>query len=185
MNKPMPAGRPDNAGATRPVIGVSRCLLGDAVRYDGKAKPHRFVLDTLSRRFSLYPVCPEVEAGLGVPRPPVQLCGDPLAPRLTGRDDPALDITNTLDAWCRQKLATLPVLHGFVCKSRSPSCGLRSTPVFSGDDCISETGRGIFARRLCERFPELPVIEETGLDDATQSSHFLAAVEQYFHRQRR
>ncbi|NNL07096.1 MAG: DUF523 domain-containing protein, partial [Gammaproteobacteria bacterium] len=84
----------------KPLIGVSRCLLGHAVRYDGESKPHSVVIDQLVKLFELVPVCPEVEAGLSVPRPPVQLSGSIDHPRVTGREDPELDVTVPMLAYC-------------------------------------------------------------------------------------
>ena len=86
----------------KPKVGVSRCLLGDAVRYDGQSKPDLIVIEQLSKIFELIPVCPEVEAGLPVPRPPVQLSGSIDKPRITGRNDPQLDITDMMQAYCQR-----------------------------------------------------------------------------------
>jgi uncharacterized protein YbbK (DUF523 family) len=146
---------------TKPLVGVSQCLLGDAVRYDGESKANAIVLEKLNNIVELIPVCPEVEAGLSIPRPPVQLTGSIENPRLTGRDDPSVDITDLMQQYCLTKPAELNQLSGFIFKSRSPSCGLNSTPVFVDNICITETSRGVFARAICDRYPELPVIEES------------------------
>ena len=95
----------------KPKVGVSACLLGDAVRYDGASKPNATVIDKLSQLFELIAVCPEVEAGFGVPRPAVQLTEDPTEPNVTGRDDPSLDVTLALQDYCRQKM---PQLKDFI-----------------------------------------------------------------------
>jgi len=158
------------------LVGVSRCLLGDAVRYDGRSKKNSIVLEELSKLFELIPVCPEVEAGLSVPRPPVQLTGSIENPKLTGRDDHTIDVTAIMQSYCLTKPAELDNLSGFIFKSRSPSCGLDSTPVFIDDQCVTETGRGIFARHLCQHYPELIVIEDTDLDDTTQLNKFTQAI---------
>ena len=144
----------------KPLVGVSRCLLGDAVRYDGDSKANTIVIERLGDLFELLPLCPEVEAGLSVPRPPVQLTGSIDHPRMTGRNDPGLDVTDRMQAYCNSRPAELDQLSGFVFKSRSPSCGLYSTPVFIEGECISETSRGLFARAMTTTFPELPVIED-------------------------
>ena len=149
----------------KPVVGVSRCLLGDAVRYDGRSKANPIILEKLSPLFELVPVCPEVEAGLSIPRPPVQLTGSIENPKLTGRDDPLVDITDIMQDYCAIRPAQLHHLSGFIFKSRSPSCGLNSTPVFIDGLSAIETSRGLFARRLCEMYPDLIVIEETDLYD--------------------
>jgi uncharacterized protein YbbK (DUF523 family) len=165
------------------MVGVSRCLLGDAVRYDGRSKANSIVLDKLGKLFELVAVCPEVEAGLGVPRPPVALSGNIEEPKLTGRDDPSIDITDLMQHYCQSKVEELSQLSGFICKSRSPSCGLNSTPVFIDDACVTETSRGIFTRALCLRYPELPVIEDSDFSEKSISS-FLQQVQAY-HRLRK
>ena len=93
--------------ATKPKIGVSRCLLGDAVRYDGQSKPCTLVIDKLAEHFELTSICPEVEAGLPIPRPPVQLSGSIEQPRLTGRDDLGIDITELMHNYCLKKIPDL------------------------------------------------------------------------------
>ncbi len=163
---------------TKPLVGVSRCLLGDAVRYDGKSKASSIVLEKFSKLFTLVPVCPEVEAGLCIPRPPVELTGSIENPKLTGRDDPALDVTIIMQQYCDIKPAELDQLSGFIFKSRSPSCGLDSTPVFINDVCISETSRGVFARALCIHNPSLPVIEDSMFDGAS-IDEFISATQDY------
>lgn len=165
--------------SAKPRVGVSRCLLGDAVRYDGRSKPHTVVINQLANIFELVPVCPEVEAGLNVPRPPVQLTGSIDQPRLTGRDDPTLDVTDTMLAYCRTKPVELANLSGFIFKSRSPSCGLNSTPVFIDGVCVTEKGRGIFALALCRQYPKLPAIEDTQLDKTQELTQFIHRVVSY------
>ena len=132
----------------KPLVGVSRCLLGDAVRYYGESKANQIILEQLSQIFELIPVCPEVEAGLSIPRPPVRLTGSIENPRLTGRDDPSIDVTDIMQRYCNKKPAELKHLTGFIFKSRSPSCGLNSTPVFIDGKRVTETGRGVFAKKL-------------------------------------
>lgn len=162
--------------SARPCLGVSQCLLGERVRYDAKCKTSRVVVGKLASIFTLVPVCPEVEAGLGVPRPPVQLSGDIHSPRMTGRDDPALDVTEQILEYTRHRLDQLSQLDGYIFKSRSPSCGLHTTPVFIEGRCITETGRGLFAREFCNRFPDLPVIEDSALEAIENLERFIARV---------
>jgi uncharacterized protein YbbK (DUF523 family) len=163
----------------RPLVGVSQCLLGDAVRYDGQSKANTIVLEKLNNIFKLVPVCPEVEAGLGVPRPPVQLTASIENPKLIGRNDSSLDITDLMQDYCRTRPAGLNHLSGFIFKSRSPSCGLNSTPVFINEQCATETGRGIFAKELCKTYPNLPVIEDTELETENQLDSFIQAVQKH------
>ncbi len=171
----------DNPGNDRPknekpLVGVSQCLLGDAVRYDGKSKTNEVVLTKLSQLFEFLPVCPEVEAGLGIPRPPVQLTASIERPRLTGRDDALIDVTDTMYAYCKHKPAELNKLAGFIFKSRSPSCGLQSTPVFINGECVSDTSSGVFAASLCQAYPDLIVIEECQLDDKNTLDRFIKGI---------
>ena len=163
----------------KPLVGVSRCLLGHAVRYDGDAKANSIVIEQLGDLFELVPVCPEVEAGLSVPRPPVQLSGSIDHPHLSGRDDPALDVTDIMLAYCNSRPAELDQLSGFVFKSRSPSCGLDSTPVFIDGECVTETSTGLFARAMTALYPELPVIEESDLEAKDKYKQFIDDVCQY------
>jgi len=156
----------------KPLVGVSQCLLGDAVRYDGKSKSNRIVLEELSKLFDFLPVCPEVEAGLSIPRPPVQLTGSIENPLLIGRDDPSINVTDIMQRYCNIKPNELTELKGFIFKSRSPSCGLNSTPVFIDEQCVSETSRGIFARKLCLQYPKLAVIENNELSDPIKLNTF-------------
>jgi len=161
---------------SKPRIGVSRCLLGDAVRYDGQSKPCNIIIDQLTRRFELIPICPEVEAGLTIPRPPVQLSGSIEQPRLIGRDDPNIDITELMLDYCQNKIPELKELDGFIFKSRSPSCGLHSTPVFIDGDCITETSSGVFVRAVQATYSNLPMIEEIQLESPDVMNEFIKSV---------
>ena len=100
-------------------------------------------------------------------------------PRMTGRNDPGLDVTELMLAYCNSRPAELNPLCGFVFKSRSPSCGLYSTPVFINDECIIETSRGMFARAMTAMYPELPVIEECELEIPDKYEQFVDDVFQY------
>jgi uncharacterized protein YbbK (DUF523 family) len=163
----------------KPLIGVSRCLLGHAVRYDGESKPHSVVIEQLGQLFEFVPVCPEVEAGLSIPRSPVQLSGSIDDPSITGRDDPELDVTELMLTYCNSRPAELKQLSGFVFKSRSPSCGLNTTPVFIDGNCITDNSRGLFARAMTSLYPELPVIEETGLEPDDKRELFIERIYSY------
>jgi uncharacterized protein YbbK (DUF523 family) len=163
----------------KPLIGVSRCLLGHAMRYDGKSNANAIVIEQLGDLFELVPVCPEVEAGLAVPRPPVQLSGSIEHPRLTGRNDPCLDVTELMLNYCNSRPVDLDQLSGFVFKSRSPSCGLNSTPVFINGACVTETGSGLFARAMAAMYPGLPAIEDDELENPDEYQQFIDDVYQY------
>ncbi len=152
----------------RPILAVSACLLGESVRYDGRHKRDDWVCEVLSRHFHLQPLCPEVGAGLGVPRPSVRLVrrGDEL--RAVGVEDADVDVTESLAAFTRDYLRGQRV-DGMVLKARSPSCALDSAPVDEG----GETGPGLFTARVVARWPWLPVIEENGLADLWRRLHFV------------
>jgi len=162
----------------KPLVGVSQCLLGDAVRYDGRSKSNQVVLEQFSQIFELVPICPEVEAGLGIPRPPVQLTDDIENPKLTGRDDIAIDVTDIMNNYCHNKPTELNQLRGFIFKSRSPSCGLNSTPVFINNECITEKSRGVFARAIVDQLPNLPIIEDSTFTKKSLD-HFIKEVLRY------
>ncbi|MEZ4473921.1 MAG: 2-thiouracil desulfurase family protein [bacterium] len=144
----------------KPHILVSRCLLGDAVRYDGKSKPAPAVAG-LDGRAQLIAVCPEVEAGLGVPRPPIdrvrQANGLRVIDRAAGRD-----ATDALDAVAAHRLATRP--HGFVGKARSPSCGVGDAACYTPAGDALAPADGQFVEQLRRRWPDVPICTDETLD---------------------
>ncbi len=160
----------------KPLVGVSRCLLGDAVRYDGDSKANAIVIEQIGELFELIAVCPEVEAGLSIPRPPVQLTGSVNHPRMTGRNDPNLDITDLMQTYCSNRPAELDHLSGFIFKSHSPSCGLHSTPVFFDGVSVADNSAGMFARAMITSYPQLPVMEETDLESEKLYQQFIKSV---------
>ncbi len=161
----------------RPRLGVSACLLGSAVRFDGGHQRDDFVVARLGPHVDWVPVCPEVEAGLGAPRPSMRLEGRPEAPRLveprSGRD-----LTETLDATATARVAALAgnALDGFILKKDSPTCGLHRVRVWGDHGQAERTGRGLFAARLVEVMPALPVEEEGRLRDRRLRESFLIRV---------
>lgn len=170
--------------AERPRVGISRCLLGETVRYDGG---HRrlLVLEALAAQVHLVGVCPELEAGLGVPRPPMQLVRTPSGLRLREVAAPTRDHTRALQAFVGPKIRELADLDGFVLKSRSPSCGLEGVPVFNeAGTRLEKTGRGLFAAALLAACPGLPVIEEGSLLHAHDVAVFLERVVAHAHGRR-
>ncbi len=149
----------------KPRIGVSACLLGEAVRYDGTAKPNQWILKVLSGRAELVPLCPEVGAGLGVPRPPVHLVQVGNDIRALGVEDPALDVTVPLRSWSMEMSPVLSTLDAVILKSRSPSCGVGSAPLHTpGGEPLGMTS-GLFARYLSESFPGLLVLDDQLLEE--------------------
>lgn len=167
-------------------IGISSCLLGQPVRYDGGHKYAAYIARGLGRRFELVPVCPEVAIGLGVPRPPMQLVGTPRNPRARVIEDPARDYTARLAAYGRRMARALEDLSGYVFKSRSPSCGLAGVPVYPrpGAARARRAGRGIYAQALLDARPLLPAVEEQTLADARARARFVQRVQAYHRWQR-
>jgi uncharacterized protein YbgA (DUF1722 family)/uncharacterized protein YbbK (DUF523 family) len=159
-------------------LGVSSCLLGQRVRYDGNHKHDRWISDTLGVHFEFVPVCPEVAIGLGVPRPPIRLVGDPDAPRAVGRDDPALDVTAKLAAYGKRMGRELDDLSGYIFKARSPSCGMERVKVY-GSAGGGKSGRGLYAAAFMAEQPLLPVEEEGRLGDPGLRENFLERVYAY------
>lgn len=165
------------------IIGVSSCLLGEPVRYDGGHKRHALICEELARRFELVGVCPEAEAGLGVPRPPVMLVGDPIHPRALGVEDRGLDVTARLEAFAQDWARRHDDIAGLLLKSRSPSCGISDVPVFDSAGQAQAHGPGIFARVLRQQYPSLPMEDEAGIEDPVRRQQFVERVSAH-HRQR-
>jgi len=160
-------------------IGVSACLLGEQVRYDGGHKHDSYITDMLGRFFRLVPVCPEVGCGLPIPREAMRLEGDPTAPRLiTTRS--RIDKTEQMLAYCNAKVAELEQedLCGFIFKKNSPSSGLFRVKVYNNGMPV-KNGSGLFAAAVVRHFPLLPVEEEGRLNDAAIRENFLERVFSY------
>ncbi len=165
-------------------IGVSSCLTGEKVRYDGDHRLCRFVTEVLGTRFTLVPVCPEVEVGMPVPRETIHLEGDPATPRVVAPDSGA-DWTERLTDWARHRVAALATenLCGYVFKQNSPSCGVFGVKVYAAQGDYERTGRGVFAAAFTAAYPDVPVIEESALEEAAAQEEFIARVLAY-HRRR-
>jgi uncharacterized protein YbgA (DUF1722 family)/uncharacterized protein YbbK (DUF523 family) len=163
----------------RPRLAVSSCLLGQAVRYDGRHKRHDWLVDTLGRYVEFMPLCPEVSIGLGIPRNPVQLTGDSEHPRVRTVNDPDRDVTSALQEQGRAVAATLDEVSGYLFKSRSPSCGLSHVAVLTESGEIVRSGRGVYARAVQEACQHLPVEEDNRLDDAALRENFVSRLYTY------
>ena len=168
----------------RPRVGISRCLLGDEVRFDGGHKRHASLVSSLSMLVEWMPVCPEVELGMGIPREPIQLVARS-GGSSTGRlalvgVQSGTDWTARMRAFSRDRVRALAAegLCGYVLKSRSPSCGLRAEVIVPGRP-QSLTAPGAFAGHLIASLPNLPVVEETALDTPEACAHFLERVRAY------
>ena len=162
-------------------LGVSSCLLGNLVRYDGGHQHDRFLTDTLGQYVEYVPVCPEVECGLTVPREAMRLVGNPADPRLVTRKS-GIDYTDQMKNWAARRLEELAreELDGFVFKRMSPSSGMARVKVYSEAGAPVHTGIGIFARLFMDYFPHLPVEEDGRLHDPVLRENFIQRI--FVHR---
>jgi uncharacterized protein YbgA (DUF1722 family)/uncharacterized protein YbbK (DUF523 family) len=158
-------------------LGVSSCLLGEAVRYDGGHKHDRFLTETLGRHVEWVPVCPEVEIGLPVPRDTLRLVGTPDAPRLV-QEKTGEDLTARMERYAGDRVRALAELNldGYVLKRASPSCGLFRVRVYRDNGVPAADGRGLFAAALTSALPALPVEEEGRLTDPAIRENFIERV---------
>ena len=158
-------------------LGISACLLGAEVRYDGGHKRDAFLAETLGPFVEWVPVCPEVEIGLGVPRDTLRLVGDAAAPRLVVQKT-GEDLSARMRRYARGRTEELAALglHGYVLKRASPSCGLFRVRVHGDRGTTVGAGRGLFAAALAERLPLLPVEEEGRLGDPGLRESFIERV---------
>jgi uncharacterized protein YbbK (DUF523 family) len=155
-------------------IGISSCLLGNNVRYDGGNRLDQHLCDMLGRIIDWVPVCPEVESGLTVPREAMHLVGDRSCPRLATIGT-GIDHTDRLTQWARGKLGLFSRLdlRGFVFKARSPSCGVRDAELIASSGISIGRTAGLFAAALMLRFPDMPVEDEDRLRDISVREMFL------------
>jgi len=159
----------------RPIkIGVSSCLLGNKVRYDGGHSHDRFLTQTLGLFAEYVPVCPEVECGMSTPREAVRLVGSPENPRLVTQKT-AVDKTDQMKTWIKGRLKELATedLCGFIFKSKSPSSGLYRIRVYGDDNKVRKNGTGLFAKAFIKAFPRIPVEEAGRLNDPKLRENFI------------
>jgi uncharacterized protein YbgA (DUF1722 family)/uncharacterized protein YbbK (DUF523 family) len=158
-------------------IGISACLLGEKVRWNGGHALNRFVAHTLGRFVSFVPVCPEVECGLGTPRETLRLVGSVASPRLE-TSKTGIDHTERMQSWAKGRLDRLAKedLCGFIFKKDSPSSGLQRVKVYNDKGQPVKKGVGIFARAFTERFARIPVEEEGRLNDPKLRENFIEQI---------
>jgi uncharacterized protein YbbK (DUF523 family)/uncharacterized protein YbgA (DUF1722 family) len=171
---------------SRPIlIGISSCLLGERVRFDGAHKCDHYVTKVLARHFQFVPVCPETEVGMAVPRNPVQLEGTPAAPRMIDIHT-GVDWTARMNRYAigRVRSRDLKNLSGFILKARSPSCGRERVQLHGKSGAMTHRGTGLFARVLKDRFPDLPIADESQLADVLRRDDVLGRVFGYDRLQR-
>ena len=158
-------------------LGISTCLLGENVRYDGGHKRDRFIIETLGQFVEFVPVCPEVECGLPVPRESMHLVGNPESPRLVTTRT-RIDHTERMVNWARKRVVELEGqnLCGFVFKSNSPSSGMERVRVYNEKGVPQKTGVGMFARAFMDHFPLIPVEEDGRLHDIRLRENFIERI---------
>jgi uncharacterized protein YbgA (DUF1722 family)/uncharacterized protein YbbK (DUF523 family) len=157
-------------------LGISSCLLGQEVRYDGSHKHNGYITESLSQFFEFVPFCPEVAIGLGIPRPPIRLVKSAQGVRARGVQDPTLDVTDRLSEYAATIAPKLHGLSGYILKKGSPSCGMERVKVYGGQGMPVKTGAGIYAGTLMELLPELPFEEEGRLMDPVLRENFVERV---------
>jgi len=158
-------------------IGVSSCLLGKEVRYNGGHSHDLYVTGTLGQYFAFVDVCPEVEAGFGIPREAMRLVGNPEAPRLVTTKTKK-DCTAKMMGWVKQRVKELEKedLCGFIFKKGSPSSGMERVRVYTEKGMPSNRGSGMFARAFMEHFPLIPTEEEGRLNDSALRENFIERI---------
>ena len=158
-------------------LGISPCLLGEKIRYDGGHKLDPYIKETLGRYVEWVPVCPEVEYGLPVPREAMRLTGAAGASRLVTIHT-GVDHTDGMRGWARQRLHELEKedLCGFIFKSRSPSSGMRGVKVYNPSGIPAYSGVGVFAGAFMERFPLMPVEDDDRLRKPALRENFIERV---------
>ncbi len=160
-------------------IGVSACLLGKQVRFDGGHKRSRFLTDTLADYFELVPYCPEVAIGMAVPRQPIRLVSDEGRVEAVGVRSPELNVTRPLREYGQKVAGNIEDLCGFIFKKDSPSCGMERVKLYNDKGMAERSARGLFAQEIMTAHPLLPVEEEGRLNDADLRENFITRVYVY------
>ena len=158
-------------------VGISSCLLGSRVRFNGQHKKDSYVVDVLDKYFKWIPICPEVDIGMGIPREPVRLVGELENPEMIGVKSEKT-WTQKMVGYSRKKANQLKQmkLHGYILKSKSPSCGMERVKVYLDSAMPVNKGTGLFARQLMQTIPNLPIEEEGRLNDPELRENFIVRV---------
>ena len=170
----------ENFSALKPKIGISACLLGQKVRYDGSDKRDYFLTETFGPHVEWVPVCPELEVGMGAPREPVRLLGGSSTPRMIAERS-GKDWTMPMIRFAMRRVNELSKLQlsGYILKKSSPSCGMERVRLYSAKGVPARQGRGLFAAALMQTLPLLPVEEEGRLNDVGLRENFIERVFAY------
>lgn len=165
--------------AERPQIGISSCLVGQEVRYDGAAKRDRWIVEKLGEYVDYRPFCPEMAIGLGTPRPPLRLVGTPEAIRVVRTEDASFDVTDALHDYALNTAAAIGDVSGYIFKSKSPSCGMERVKLYAANGHSNSKGVGAYAGSLMASLPNLPCEEEGRLNDPILRENFVNRVFAY------
>lgn len=158
-------------------VGISACLMGQPVRYNGGHSQSKICLHTLNRHFDFKPFCPEVAAGFGTPRPTMRLTGNPVNPKLTLSDNQQQDLSAQLIRGFEPKLPQMAELDGYILMKNSPSCGMERIKVYQDNGYAhAQRTKGLFAAALQQRYPLLPIEEEGRLHDPCLRENFITRV---------
>ncbi len=175
---------PQGAVREKIPVGISSCLLGEEVRFDGGHKLDNYITGTLAEYFDFIPVCPEVAIGLPIPRPPIRLVREEDGIHVIGVRDPSVDVTDELHAYGRRMAGQLSGISGFIFKRASPSCGMERVKVYAPDGRSIDKASGAFAEELMRALPLLPVEEEGRLGDPALRENYIMRVFVYHRWQR-
>lgn len=166
--------------AVKPKLGISACLLGAEVRYNGGHKESHLCTRALNEYFDFVPLCPEVAIGMGIPREPIRLVGDPEAPQAVGTVNSDLNVTDALADYGTRMAAEVNDICGYIFMQKSPSCGLERVKVYRDNGAPFDAGgRGIYAKAFTGQHPNLPVEEDGRLNDAVLRENFITRVFAY------
>tara|TARA_R110001592_G_scaffold88962_1_gene261779 strand:- start:2887 stop:3864 length:978 start_codon:yes stop_codon:yes gene_type:complete len=165
--------------SAKPVLGISVCLMGEEVRFNGGHKLSRYCSDVLSEYFDFRAICPEVEIGLSVPRPTIRLAEKNGAVRVIATDNPDLDYSNDLKTLAHKVAPSMQGLSGFIFMQKSPSCGINSTKVYGEKGQPIYMSDGAFSGELKKLLPLMPVTESGRLNDNPIKENFIATVYAY------
>ncbi|MBA1229698.1 DUF1722 domain-containing protein [Pseudomonas viridiflava] len=164
----------------KPKLGISACLMGAEVRFNGGHKESHLCTRALSQYFDFVQACPEVAIGMGIPREPIRLVGDAENPRALGTVNRDLDVTEALAEYGVQMASELGDICGYIFMQKSPSCGLERVKVYRENGApVDGGGSGIYAKAFCDLHPNLPVEEDGRLNDAVLRENFVTRVFAY------
>jgi uncharacterized protein YbgA (DUF1722 family)/uncharacterized protein YbbK (DUF523 family) len=156
-------------------VGISSCLLGEKVRYDGAHKYHSYIVSTLGEYFEYRSFCPEMSIGLGVPRKPIRLVAMDNEVHCVGVEDPSFDVTQKLVSCATEQHKWHQQIYAHIVKKDSPSCGMERVKVYTNNH-PTRSGSGFYTKTLMQNFPNLPIEEEGRLEDPVLRENFIKRV---------